>query len=69
MQTPLEAVFEAALRLPEHERLALASRLLKTLPVDDSAISLDDDSLVEELDRRFADHQGDVEWPELRAER
>jgi hypothetical protein len=38
------------------------------MPVDDSAISLDDDSLVEELDRRFADREGSVMWPELRAE-
>jgi hypothetical protein len=42
--------------------------LLETIPVDDSAISLDDDSLVEELDRRFADREGSVEWSELRAE-
>jgi len=68
MQLPSETVFEAALGLPENERLALVSRLLETMPVDDSAISLDDDSLVEELDRRFADREGSVMWPELRAE-
>jgi hypothetical protein len=68
MQLPSETVFEAALGLPENERLALVSRLLETMPVDDSAISLDDDSLVEELDRRFADREGSATWPELRAE-
>ena len=68
MQLPSETVFEAALGLPENERLALVSRLLETMPVDESAISLDDESLVEELDRRFADREGSVTWPELRAE-
>ncbi len=68
MHLSSETVFEAALGLPEKERLALASRLLETTPVDDSAISLDDDSFVEELDRRFADREGSVDWSELRAE-
>ena len=68
MQLPAEAVLEAALGLPENERLTLASRLLETIPVDDSALSLDDDSLVEELDRRFADREGSIEWSALRAE-
>ena len=66
---PAEAVLEAALGLPENERLALASRLLETIPVDDATISLDDDSLLEELERRFADREGEVDWSELRAER
>lgn len=69
MRVSLKTVFEAALRLPENERLALASRLLETVSVDDSAISLDDNSLVQELDRRFADDQGSVEWCDLRAEK
>jgi len=68
MPLPTETVFDAALELPENERLALVSRLLETLPVEDSAISLDDDSFVEELDRRFADREGSIEWSELRAE-
>jgi hypothetical protein len=38
------------------------------MPADDSAISLDDDAIVEELDRRFADREGSVTRPELRAE-
>jgi hypothetical protein len=69
MQLPAEVVLEAALGLPENERLALASRLLETIPVDDAAMSLDDDSLLEELERRFADRAGEVDWSELRAER
>ena len=69
MPLPPEAVFEAALELPESERLVLISRLLETMPVEDSAISLDDDLLEEELDRRFADREGSIEWSQLRAEK
>ncbi|MGW8256629.1 MAG: hypothetical protein ACWGMZ_03995 [Thermoguttaceae bacterium] len=68
MQLPVETVFEAALGLPEGERLALVSRLLESMPVDDAAISLDDEAIGEELDRRFADRQGSIAWHELRAE-
>jgi len=68
MQTPSEAVFEAALRLPESERLTLVSRLLETMPVEDSAITLDDEGLAAELERRFADREGTVPWSELQAE-
>lgn len=69
MQWPAETVLEAALALPEKERLALASRLLETIPVDDRGISVDDDSFLEELEQRFADREGEVDWSELRAER
>ena len=69
MEPNLNAVFEAALTLPAMERLALASRLLDTVPAEDAAKSLDDPSLLEELDRRFADREGSVAWPELCAER
>ena len=68
MHLPSETVFEAALELPENERLALVSRLLETMPIEDAALALDDDSLVEELDRRFADREGSVSWSQLRAE-
>jgi hypothetical protein len=68
MQLPSDAVLEAALGLPENERFALVSRLLETMPADDSAISLDDDSLVEELDRRFSDREGSIDWSVLQAE-
>ena len=69
MQLPVETVFEAALGLPEDERLALASRLLESIPADESGSSLEDASLLEELDRRFADREGEVNWSELRTER
>jgi hypothetical protein len=68
MQLPADTVFEAALGLPEGERLALVSRLLETISVEDSALALDDDALTQELDRRFADQADSIEWSKLRAE-
>ncbi|MCX7425151.1 MAG: hypothetical protein NTW96_05930 [Planctomycetia bacterium] len=68
MSLPVETVLAAAMELPEGERFALVARLLETMPADDSAITLDDDALVEELDRRLADREGSVPWSELRAE-
>ena len=68
MQATSEAIIEAALKLPENERLTLVSRLLETMPDEDSSIALDDASLIEELDRRFADREGSVTWSELQAE-
>ena len=64
-----ESIFEEALKLPENERLTLASRLLETVPADDSTMAFDDPSLVEELDRRSADWEGSVDWSDLRAEK
>lgn len=68
MSLPMESVLAAAMELPEGERFALVARLLETMPADDSAVSLDDASFAEELDRRFADREGSVEWSELRTE-
>jgi hypothetical protein len=59
---------EAALRLPDEERLALISRLLETIPAERFGRSIDDDSLAEELERRFSDLAGSVPWSELKAE-
>jgi len=68
MQPTSELIFEQALQLPENERLMLVSRLLASMPAEESSTSLDDDSLIEELDRRFADREGSVAWSDLRAE-
>jgi hypothetical protein len=69
MSLTSDAVFDEAMRLPENEQRALMSRLLETIPVDDSAISVDDEAFFEELDRRSADREGCVDWADLRAER
>ena len=68
MPTDPQAILDAALQLPESERLAIVSRLLDSLPPEDVTISLDDAQLVEELDRRFADADGAVPWSDLKAE-
>jgi hypothetical protein len=68
MQITPEAILDAALQLTESERLTLVSRLLETVPAEDFAVSLDDPALAEELERRFADREGSVTWPDLRAE-
>jgi hypothetical protein len=67
MQMPLADLVEAALALPESERLGLVSRLLESMPADDAVILLDDDSLADDLDRRFADREGSIDWSDLRA--
>jgi hypothetical protein len=69
MQLTPEAILDAALHLTESERLTLVSRLLETVPVEDFAVSVYDPALADELDRRFADREGSVTWPDLRAER
>jgi putative addiction module component (TIGR02574 family) len=68
MQAEYEIAFDAALKLPESERLVLVSRLMETMPAENSGLSLDDDSLIEELDRRFADGTEGISWSELKAE-
>jgi putative addiction module component (TIGR02574 family) len=68
MQLTPEVILDAALHLTESERLTLVGRLLETVPADDSALSINDPVLAEELDRRFADHEGSIAWADLRAE-
>jgi hypothetical protein len=69
MNQSADSILEAAMTLPEKERITLASRLLESVPSDDVTISVDDPSLIEELDHRFADRAGSIPWSELRAER
>ena len=68
MQADSDAILDAALKLPEDQRLSLVSRLLESLPPEDLTLSLDDPQLVEELDRRSADSEGAVPWSRLKAE-
>jgi putative addiction module component (TIGR02574 family) len=68
MQANPEAILDAALRLPEDERLALVSRLLDTLPPEDITLAVDDPLLADELNRRYADSEGAIGWSDLKAE-
>lgn len=67
MNNSVDAIFEAAMALPETERFALASRLFESVP-DESAFSLSDAALIQELEDRFASLDGGIPWSELRAE-
>ena len=62
------AILDAAMQLPENERLLIASQIMNSLPEEDLTTSVDDPDLVAELDRRFADADGAIRWSELEAE-
>lgn len=68
MNISREQVLEAALQLPEGERLQLASELLGSVPVDAQAWSMDDPEFLDELDRRSQDGTPTVAWSKVRAE-
>jgi hypothetical protein len=64
MQLTPDTIFEAALNLPENERLDLAARLLDTVPP--GIMSIDDPEFIAELDRRFNDGSPTIPWSEIR---
>jgi hypothetical protein len=64
----LHEVLDAALQLPESERLVIASRLLETLPDELPGLPDDDPEFGAELDRRSGDVVGSVLWEQLRDE-
>ena len=65
--TPKE-LLEAASKLPETDRLVIASRLMDTLPDDEHGLSVGDSSLLEELDRRRNNRAESIPWQQLRDE-
>jgi putative addiction module component (TIGR02574 family) len=64
MQLTPDAIFEAAMNLPESDRLDLASRLLDTIPP--GIMSTDDPEFAAELERRFNDSSPTIPWSEIR---
>jgi putative addiction module component (TIGR02574 family) len=64
MQLTPDTIFEAALNLPDSERLALATRLLDTVPPE--IMSIDEPEFIAELDRRFNDGSPTIPWSEIR---
>jgi hypothetical protein len=68
MSQASDDVFEAAMHMAAEDRIALIGRLLETLPEQEIGLSIDSPDLREELDRRFAERDGEVPWAELRAE-
>jgi hypothetical protein len=55
MPTTHDEILSAALKLPENERLSIATQLLNTLPSEAADKFLDDEKLLEELERRAKD--------------
>lgn len=64
MQLTPDSILQAALSLPESERLDLAAQLLDTVPP--GALSMDDPDFIAELDRRFNDGSPTIPWSEIR---
>jgi len=64
MRLTPDAIFEAAMALPENERLDLAARLLDTVPP--GIMSIEDPNFIAELDRRFDDGSPTIPWSEIR---
>jgi hypothetical protein len=64
MQLTPDMIYEAAMNLPENERLDLAARLLDTVPP--GILSDDDPDFIAELDRRFNDGSPTIQWSEIR---
>jgi hypothetical protein len=68
MQATPEEILEAALKLPETDRLVIANSLMETLPDEYAGLSIDDAGLREELDRRWQNRSGTISWQQLRDE-
>ncbi len=64
MQLTPDAIFEAAMNLPEGERLDLATRIMDT--VSPEIMSADDPDFLAELERRFNDDSATIPWSEIR---
>jgi hypothetical protein len=64
MQLSSDALYEAAMKLPDNERLDLAARLLDTVPP--GILSEDDPDFIAELERRFNDGSPTIPWSEIR---
>ncbi|MBI5760730.1 MAG: addiction module protein [Planctomycetales bacterium] len=67
MQSATANLLDAALKLSDEERSALALRLMESLPPE-GILTVDDPDFEAELERRFADPAGAIPWSELRSE-
>ena len=60
-----DEILDAALQLPESDRLLIATRLFDTLPDDLPGLSEDDPGFLDELDRRANDSEATIPLSEL----
>jgi hypothetical protein len=58
-------IIDAALKLPESDRLLIATRLLETLPDDQPGLSEDDPGFMDELERRASDKEPTIPVSDL----
>ena len=58
-------IIDAALKLPESDRLLIATRLLETLPDDYPGLSEDDPGFLDELERRAGDSEPTIPGSDL----
>ena len=66
MSSSPDEIIDAALKLPESDRLLIAARLLDTLPDDHPGLSEDDDAgFMNELERRAKDTGATIPVSEL----
>jgi hypothetical protein len=68
MPATRDEILDAALQLPESDRLAIASRLMETLPEEFPGLADDDPDYEGELKRRSGDIEGSISSEELRDE-
>ncbi len=60
MVASLSEILDAAMKLPESDRLLIATRLMDTLPEELPGLSDDDPGFLDELERRAADTEPTV---------
>jgi len=65
MSTESDNLFEVAKRLAESDRLTLVARLLESMPDVEGLPSVDDPEFFDELEERFADAEGTIDWKDL----
>jgi hypothetical protein len=65
MASSPDEIIDAALKLPESDRLLIATRLLETLPDDFLGLSEDDPGFLDELERRADDTEPTIPVSDL----
>ena len=68
MQTQFETILQAALALPEMQRVLLIDELVESLPAETGPYS--DEEMLAELERRYAEFEKDpssaIPWEEVK---
>lgn len=66
MSATLAEIVSAAIQLSEEERLSIVSQLLDSMGDDEHLPSIQDEDLIEEMQRRRSDTADSIPWSELR---